>query len=89
MEGCVEPQHSRLLLPGLIDLVEHTAVVEVFGLSFLPAAESLVDRQQPQVGKCFEVLGIDPFNLDRPKEMFRGEIASRWRVQELDRKSVV
>ena len=68
---------TATLLPWLIDLVEHAAVVEVFGLSFLPAAECLVDRQQPQVGKCFEMLGIDPFDLDRSKEMFRGEIAAR------------
>src|SRR4051794_22508986 len=61
------------LLPGLIDLVEHTAVGEVRLLRAGPAAEGLVDREERDLRELLRVL-LGDFLRTRPVVVARRDV---------------
>src|ERR1700688_1121535 len=77
------PALAHSLCPWNINLVEQAAVVEVPLLSFLPAAEELVDGEKLQLRKTIRVFGYD---LGQPRTIavLRADLLPFLRVKEIE-----
>ena len=63
----------RPSIPGLVKLIEDTAICEVFGLRPRPSSETLLNREDGKLWESREILGRRVLGGIRPKEMPCGE----------------
>src|SRR6185436_7992600 len=69
------------LLARLIDLIEHAAIVELLGLSRGPAAKTLLDREQFQLGELLALFRRDELADGGAVVVLRGKLLTLRRVK--------